>query len=142
MPAPDQESHRSHNADDGHEHRRNDQRNTLEEEQQQEKDGQPGKGGRGRHLHQHLHPERVFGHRQTGNVDLLFAIPIRCERLNQGGRVVAEGLLLDRDVKSDRLAVFGNEGSLVERIAHGIVANGQRLLARGGRALHQILEFE
>ena len=138
----DEESHGAEYTDDGDEHRRDDERDAPEEEEQEQEDDESGERRGAGHLDEHFDPEGVLRDGLAGDVDLIFGGPVGGQFFDEVGDVVAVGFFKDWNVEGDGFLVFGNEGSFVERVVHGIVADRERLVARRGRLFHEVFNFE
>ena len=136
----DQQTHRDHYADDGHEHRRNDERQAPEEKEQQQKDGEAGQRRGGGHLYQHFNAEGVLCNGLTGDENLILPAPVVRQFFHEIGDVVGIGLGLDRDIERDCFSIFRDQRAVIERVIHGVVADRQRFLASRRRLLHQVFD--
>jgi hypothetical protein len=131
---------RRNDRDHRDDHGRDNQYELAEEKQHQEKYDHHRQRRRYCHLDKHLDSERVLGHRQAR--DVVFLVAGECLHLLVEFLVdfVAEMLVGQRQVKADRLCVFGDESPLEHGVGHGLIPYLQSLGLCLGRFAHQPLE--
>ena len=100
----DQQAHCAEYADDCQDHGCDDQGYAPEEQEQEKEDYYSCHRRRCRHLHEHLHAERIFSDRETCDVDIF--LPILGEFADKISDVVTERLFAYGDVDADGLFIF------------------------------------
>ncbi len=132
-----QQCHGRQRRDHGDDHRRNHQHQIAKEPPHQSEDDQHRKWRGDRHLVEHLDAERVLGHRQSGDVNLVLLGPVRSERQQVLANVPGNRLGRNRQVQRQRPAVGGTHRAVEHRDPAGPGQNLAGLLAIFRRLGHQ-----
>ncbi len=137
---PDQQAHGADHRHPGHDHGRQDQQETAEEDPHDDENNQSRQGSGEGHLFEHFHAEGVFRHRQAGYIKLFGAFELAEVIPDPGSDLVTQGFFPDWDIEAERFAVLRDQGAVQHGVFPRPVAYAQGRFPGFRRGGHQPFE--